>query len=337
MEKLETRHEPSGSYYRIIAFWIVLETVLGGILHALHIPVTGFVVGGLALFCQIALAWSFPQKGSLMKATLLVLVWKAMLSPQSPPTAYLAVTFQGLMAEFFLRPFGKPTFLIRALIFGVVTQLESAIQRLLILVFVAGDEFRIAFDAWVGKVTGLKLVDQVSVWLAFAYLFLHVFVGVWFSYLAWRWVTGRVPLPPEHRIKWDSGKGMHSDEKKKSSSQIAWLLMGSILLFWLILSWFAPKWAPLPSHKVGKILFRFGLILGVWIWLIQPLLRSLIQQFLNRYKSKLAEELAHLEQLLPVMRNGISQAWGFAKRMSFPAGAFLRILMLNLLAPEEKS
>jgi hypothetical protein len=337
MEKLEADRDQSGRYYRIIALWVLIETVLGGILHGLHIPVTGFVVGGLALFCQIALAWHFPQKGSVLKATLLVLIWKAMLSPQSPPTAYLAVAFQGVLAEFFLRPFGKSMFLFRALFFGVVTQLESAFQRLLVLIFITGEEFRKAFDAWLLKTTGLEEAGKTSFILVSVYLALHVLAGLIFSYSAWRLVSGKVELHDQQRINWKFDRFQEISSKTDKKGSQLWLLIGGLLLFWLVLSWVAPKWAPLPGHKTGKLILRFVLVLGSWLLLIQPALRYLIKRFLNRFKGQLAQELSTLEGLLPEIQQGIRQAWKLASGSRFRTWTFLQILLLNLLAFDEKS
>ena len=43
-------------YYRIIALWVLCEVMLGGIIHVLHIPVSGLIVGSAAVIfiCLIA-------------------------------------------------------------------------------------------------------------------------------------------------------------------------------------------------------------------------------------------------------------------------------------------
>src|SRR5688572_2381352 len=82
--------------HRLIAVWALAEGTLGGILHGLHIPVTGLVVGSISVCCLALLARVKQRRGDLLKATMLVLTIKAMLSPHSPPAAYLAVFSQGL-------------------------------------------------------------------------------------------------------------------------------------------------------------------------------------------------------------------------------------------------
>src|SRR4030095_14723436 len=86
-------------FYRLIALWALSEAMLGGIIHGLKIPVSGLVVGSCAVICICLIAYYIPSKGSIIKATVIVAIFKMMLSPQAPPPAYIAVFFQGLMGE----------------------------------------------------------------------------------------------------------------------------------------------------------------------------------------------------------------------------------------------
>src|SRR6188768_485184 len=85
------------AYYRLIALWVVCEAFLGGIIHGLRLPVSGLLVGSCSVICICLIAWYNPEKGAILKATIVVAVFKLMLSPQSPFPAYIAVFFQGLM------------------------------------------------------------------------------------------------------------------------------------------------------------------------------------------------------------------------------------------------
>src|SRR3954471_18113921 len=91
--------EGSLVYYRLIALWVLSEAMLGGIIHGLKIPVSGLLVGGSAVLCISLIAWYVPVKGSIFKATVIVAVFKMMLSPQAPFPAYIAVLFQGVLGE----------------------------------------------------------------------------------------------------------------------------------------------------------------------------------------------------------------------------------------------
>src|SRR5262245_11283230 len=90
-------------YYRLIAIWVVCEAMLGGIIHALKLPISGLVVGSCAITIVCLIAWYAPARGAILKATVIVAIFKMMLSPQAPLPAYFAVFFQGLMGEVIFR------------------------------------------------------------------------------------------------------------------------------------------------------------------------------------------------------------------------------------------
>ena len=84
---------------RITALWAFSEALLGGILHGLHIPFTGLILSAFASICMAALTLNDHSRGKILKATILVIIIKAILSPHTPPTAYFAVFIQGLFGE----------------------------------------------------------------------------------------------------------------------------------------------------------------------------------------------------------------------------------------------
>src|SRR5678816_3467868 len=92
---------------RLTALWAFSESALGGVLHALQVPFTGLIVGGFAIIILTLIAW-FAQ-GDLKKiftSLLIVLIIKATVSPYTPLPAYIAVSFQGLMAFLLFRLMG---------------------------------------------------------------------------------------------------------------------------------------------------------------------------------------------------------------------------------------
>src|SRR5438045_613816 len=62
-------------YYRIIALWVLCEAMLGGIIHAFHIPVSGLIVGSAAVICICLIGYYSPVKGAIIKATLIVAIF----------------------------------------------------------------------------------------------------------------------------------------------------------------------------------------------------------------------------------------------------------------------
>src|SRR5688572_2281085 len=131
-EKLRVQH-------RLIAVWALAEGFLGGILHGLHLPVTGLVVGSISVCCLALLSRVQLKKGELLKATILVLLVKVMFSPHSPPTAYFAVFSQGLLAEILFS--ASKRYKLNCFLLAVLTQLQSAIQHIVVVLIVVGLDF----------------------------------------------------------------------------------------------------------------------------------------------------------------------------------------------------
>src|SRR5688572_9488138 len=94
---IEDKISNSALYYRLVAFWVVCEAFAGGIMHAAKIPFTGMVVSSLAVTSIALIAYFIPTKSAILKATIIVAFFKLALSPHSPPTAYIAVFFQGYL------------------------------------------------------------------------------------------------------------------------------------------------------------------------------------------------------------------------------------------------
>lgn len=138
----------------LVGVWAFAESGLGGVMHALKLPFTGIWVGGTAV--AVLIVMSAVARGRyghdplpfrkrvrlLLQATALVMAVKLAASPHSPPTAYLAVGFQGLLAAgllTWLRPFR-----LAAVFFAVGAMLESALQKLLVMTLIYGSAW---FDA----------------------------------------------------------------------------------------------------------------------------------------------------------------------------------------------
>ena len=85
------------SFLRITALWAFSESAFGGILHALAIPFRGlFISSAAVLFISLIALFSKSSK-EILKATLIVILIKALVSPHSPLAAYFAVSLQGVL------------------------------------------------------------------------------------------------------------------------------------------------------------------------------------------------------------------------------------------------
>ncbi len=169
-------------YYRLIALWVLCEAVLGGLMHAVKIPFTGIVVSSGAVICISLIAYYVPIKGAILKATIIVAIFKMMLSPHTPPTAYIAVFFQGLMGQILF--FNLRFFRVSCILLAVFALVESAIQRLFVLTVLYGNNFWKALNEFIRKVTGETTITDYSLAAATGYVMVHALLGLIVSVFA---------------------------------------------------------------------------------------------------------------------------------------------------------
>jgi hypothetical protein len=174
---------------RLTALWAFVEAGLGGFLHALHLPFTGIVLGGFSVLIIRLISLQSPKPFyHIMQATLVVLAIKAMMNPATSPFAYLAVGFQGLLGAF-LYQINQQSLAIH-LLFAIISMLESAVQKLLVVTLFMGKTFWVGLDALgitIQKDLGLQSTVTVSIWLIGFYILLFTIwgfvLGLWMHVL----------------------------------------------------------------------------------------------------------------------------------------------------------
>lgn len=114
--------------YRLTALWAFIEVGIGGILHAAKIPITGFVVGAMAvtILTLIARLSDENKRATILQAVIVVVLIKATVTPHSGIGAYLAVLFQGAMSMLF---FPLLNFKLAAILVATLSMAESASQK----------------------------------------------------------------------------------------------------------------------------------------------------------------------------------------------------------------
>ena len=124
---------------RLTYLWAFTEGGLGGIMHLLHIPMTGFIIGGISVIINVFIASYSKINVRVMLSSLgLVLLCKFALSPHSPLGAYVAVGFQGLLAMSIFSLTGIKRWSI--LLYAIIVMLENAIQKPIMAYLIFGDE-----------------------------------------------------------------------------------------------------------------------------------------------------------------------------------------------------
>lgn len=332
----ESTQDRTLAIQRMTALWALAECGLGGVLHALNSPFTGLVVGSVAMLC-IALIGSLSDYRwkTVMTSLVVVLVIKGLVSPHSSPTAYIAVAFQGVTGALILRFLpGLPGLVL----FFVLGQLESAVQRLLVLTLLYGKPLWEAIDLWgewVAGKWGMVLSFSSSTLLIGIYLAIHVLVGIlvgWWAHRIHRTIRTRwgdpaytLILSPEDR------KAIALDPNRRRDPRRRWMMF--IVLVGIITA--AYVLAPGESHW-GKALWavvRAGTILALWFLFLAPWLIRLLQRFLHRRHEQLAGTIARTMDLFPALLWILDKAWRETRGRSAigRSGEFLTRSLLYIL------
>jgi hypothetical protein len=291
-------------FYRIVALWAVCEGMLGGIIHGINMPGTGLFVSSGSVICISLLAWYFPSKGVILKATIIVSIFKILLSPHSPPTAYIAVFFQGLVGELLFM--NRRTFKLSCILLAVLALVESAIQRILVLTVIYGSGLWKAVDQFISKLTGEKHITNFSWYIAVGYVLLHLIVGI----LIGRFASG-LPVGLTKNLV---PAGHHSTEieelpQKNRSKRIALFITWLCLLVLYIQSAFKLGNPLLPSSDVLQIIIRSVLVVCLWYFILSPLLSLWLKNWLQKKQYRFKDEVEAIVGIIPSTQKMLVESW----------------------------
>lgn len=326
-------------YYRLIALWVICEAFAGGIMHAAKLPFTGLIVSSLAITCIILIAYYTPTRSAILKATIIVAIFKLMLSPHSPPTAYLAVFFQGLMGQLLLS--NKRYFNVGAVILAVLSLVESAIQRILVLVIFSGTDFWKALNEFIKKTIGAKELTDYSFKLAIGYLIIHavigIIVGIYATKLARSSESWKGRYPGLLIEKEDSVSAIvikKNNNRRKIRLAFVFILIALIALY--VQAYIDPKHAVIPSNIIVNILLRSILILLVWYLILGPVIMFLIKRSLRMQQQKYKNDINEVMALLPQIKHIFKQSFKLSENKNGfdRIKLFLKILLINVLGDQ---
>ena len=269
MQCLELKNQ---SYlFQLTALWAFVEVTLGGMLHALRVPLTGVVVGGTAV-AIISLMGRYAQNPlkDILSATGLVLLVKAGASPHSPLPAYLAVGFQGLFGALVFQIFKFSRFTV--ILFSLVAMLESGFQKLILLTVLYGKSIWDSIDVFFESVLNsfhLQSGTSGSNWLVGLYISVYF---IWGLYLGIRLYSF------DRRARfyvelWQNS----SDATIVSERSIVWRLTRNRNLFWLVylLILFLMSLVLVvfgdDKYDLFYVVFRSMSAIFIVFWVINPL------------------------------------------------------------------
>lgn len=322
---------------RLTALWALNECGLGGFLHALQSPFTGLLVGSIAMIC-IAFICSLADNKwqTVMMSLAIVLVIKALVSPHSSPTAYIAVIFQGVIGAVIYRFI--PGLLKSSLLFVSIGLIESAIQRLLTLTILYGNTIWEAVNIWGTWVTGqwgIILPFSSSRLIIFFYLAIHLGAGMAIGWLIFRTIRAvkdhwgeakyHLRLSAEDKKEFINSNIGH---KKKWKRYVFFFVLTIIIVFAYSLHDGA------TGIQKGLIaILRAIAILALWFVFIAPVMIHLLQKWLHKKHQQLTKEITSTMEMFPQIIWIIDKAWKetvhlrfFNRWKSFLLHSFLYIL-----------
>ena len=295
---------------RLTALWAFCESGLGGVLHAMQMPFTGLIVGGLAvIFITLIAGFSEQRYGQVLKSLLLVLIIKAMISPYTPFPAYIAVTFQAFLGYALFYLLGINFFSI--LILSTVTLVESAVQKLLILTLFFGRSFWKATDDLFNFIAGQFNLHTTngSHWIISLYLLIYFVWGIgiaWLTYTILKAYTVKSKFPELNEQ--DLLKNIDPLTEKRKINIKPWILLAILILLSVLLFVFAPN-AKSGWMAVLKTLSRTIAVMLIWYMLMSPLITKLIRFFLSKKRSVYGDELSNTLSLFPALKQLAVMAW----------------------------
>ncbi len=313
---------------RLTALWAFTESGLGGIMHALQIPFTGLLVGGMAVI-MISLIAEFSDHAykQILKSVIIVLIVKAMAAPFSPVTAYIAVSFQALLGFTFFSLLRVNY--ISIILLSTIAMLESAMQKLLVLTLLFGESLWKAMDKMIAFASGQlgHIVSNGSYWIIGIYLFIYLAGGFFIAWLAYSTIrnfdTGNQVLILKEYSAVNTDLNKESKALKKTNYKKFWLLLLVMIILSVILFFFSADKEEGWLEVLKTITWTLSALL-IWFVVIGPLFTKGIQKLLKKKENRYRDEVLSTLSFLPVLKQLAALAWqqsklhhGFKRWQSF--------------------
>jgi hypothetical protein len=301
--------------FRLTALWALAESGLGGWMHALGLPFTGIFIGGFAVIIVSILASPLLSStgqaqaslfSRIVKATFIVLLVKAAVSPQSPPPAYIAVAFQGIIGAVFFKFF---PFRPACILLGIIAMIESAVQRVIIATIIFGRSLWEAIDSFFnGVVKELHLPGDLS----FSFWIIALYVAL---YAVWGLILGLWMIKLPAQIK-EKAKTIHQQMRLDTSPEIAPAVkkksvMGKVITILLVLIFICVVFY-FGQESMGRaayVVLRSIAVIAFLIFIFNPLFRYLMQLWLARTNNSNNSAVKDVLTTLPELRSNVKPAF----------------------------
>jgi hypothetical protein len=319
--KISQQTENRLGILKITAIWAFSESTFGGILHALTVPLRGlFISSAAVLFISLISLFAKSNK-EILKSTIIVILIKAVVSPYSPLTAYLAVPLQGVLG--FLLFSTKKFYKISALVLGLLVLFFSGIQKIVILTILFGNTIWESIDIFIKQVTK-ELFNIVHPGINYGYLLIAVyvllhlaaglFIGIYAGTLPQRINYYKNNIPPSIESKTSEVIPRKEKRKKKSWFFRPTGIFVIIISFGvMILSYLSPEREENMAISVVIMLVRSIVITILWFAILAPIVKKYFQKFVAKRKSEYSKDLEEIISMFPKFKEIANYCWKLSR------------------------
>lgn len=298
--------------YRLTALWALCESGLGGIMFAFKIPFTGFLIGAFAIIIiSLIAAFSNRPYRDITQSLIIVLMIKLMVSPHSPPAAYLAVAFQGLVGALLFQTLNS--FRLACVILGTLSMVESASQKIILLTLVFGKSIWEAVNAFFSQLKGdlnISLGVQYSTLIIIVYLSLYALwgalVGLWASGIPVRISKARDTILTQMQTTETSDQPYMIKKKRNGWKKFIWFAFIVLFIAFIFLQGGA------GSGKILKFLLRSVAAVLLLFFVLKPLVNFLMQRWLERTGSDRRATALEMIRVQPEIINDVRASYRLA-------------------------
>ncbi len=318
---MDRKHK--GIVERLTGLWAFNEAAFGGILHGLHLPVTGLFIGGLSVIVISLIGYYAENSKAIIKSMLIAASVKFVVAPYTPLNAYVALFIQGGFGFLLFRKgFSYKT---AAFSLAIITLLISSLQRIIVYTIVFGftlwDSLNIFYDFVLVQLnidkTFLGTVNfswAIIIFYVFLHLIAGIFIGLFSAKLPEKLETFRNTNLPKLQKKIFPEQETIKKKKRKSfikKPSVQIILAVSLIL--IVLSYTVPGIGKNEAEKIGIMLIRVLAILTVWYLLVLPIVTKYLRRLLNKTKLKYGEEIEIIILEFPEFKQLALNSWELTK------------------------
>jgi hypothetical protein len=326
-EEAEVHQNPllsSSKVGKITALWALSESALGGILHALKFPFRGMIISSVAIILISMIARFSDKRGQIVKSTILVILIKAVISPHSPLTAYLAVFMQGLLGELLF--ITKKFKLLSSLLLGITVSLLNGFQKVLVLTLIYGITLWETINGLLNYIAEDWFMFNIDNPIDFSFLLisfyvaLHIIFGIIAGILAYI-----IPNNVEEKLRETSliiplVDRIGNEQKFKRKKKRKWLKPSALTIFILsviliLASYLYPESSRFDVKAIIIMLVRSVLIMVIWFYILAPRIMNYLKKYLDKKQNKYAQEISSFVSYMPGLKILVASAWKTSSKL----------------------